>query len=134
MIGGGTRENMPTLNKILKRITPPNPMLQLILQLRNRLPDNIRQEIDQAGPRLHLRPVGREREPVLGHLQQRDAQGPDIRRDGVGLALDALGRHVVRRPDEGIGVALGAEFPAHAEIAQFDLSVAAQEDVRGLDV
>ena len=46
----------------------------------------------------------------------------------------ALGGHVVGGTDEGVGVALGAEFTADAKVAEFDLPVAAQENVGGFDV
>ena len=109
-------------------------MLLLILQLRNRLPHNIRQEINQACPRLNLRPIRWERKAVLRNFEQRDAKGPNVRGDGVGLAGDALGGHVVGRADEGVGVAFGPEFATDAEVAEFDLAVAAEEDVGRFDV
>lgn len=46
----------------------------------------------------------------------------------------ALGGHVVGSADEGVGIALGAELAADAEVAKFDLAVAAEEDVGGFDV
>ncbi len=98
------------------------------------MPHDIRQQIDQSRLRLHLRPVGWEGEAVLGHLEQGHAEGPDVRGDGVGLARDALGRHVVGGADEGVGVAFGAEFAADAEVAEADLARAGEEDVGGFDV
>jgi hypothetical protein len=109
-------------------------MIRLILQLRDRLPHNIRQQINQPGSRLHLGAVSGERKPVLCNLQQRDTQRPHIGGDGVGLALDPLGRHVVGSADEGVGIAFGAELAADAKVAEFDLAVAAEEDVGGFDV
>ncbi len=128
------RKHVPALDEILKVLTPPNPLLHLILQLRNRLSDDIRQEIDQSGSRLHLRAIGWKRETMLGDLEQGDAERPDVRGDGVRLTGDALGSHVVRRADEGVCVALCAEFAADSEIAEFDLAVAAEEDVGWFDV
>lgn len=131
--GGKDRiQNIPTLNKVLKTVAPPN--ILLILQLRNRLPHDIRQQIDQARLRLHLRPVRGEGEPVLRYFEERDAEGPDVRGDGVGLARDALGGHVVGGADEGVGVVFGAVFAADAEVAEADLPAAGEEDVGGFDV
>ena len=123
-----------TLDEILEAIPPLDIILRFIFQFRNRLPHDIRQQIDQAGARLHLRPVGGEGEAVLRDFQQGDAERPHVRRDGVGLALDALGGHVVGRADEGGGFALCAEFAGDAEVAELDLAVAAEEDVGRLDV
>ena len=129
-----TGYNSRALNEVFESLTPFNPMLLFIFQLRNRLPHNISQQINQPCPRLHLRPIGRERKPVLRDFEQGDAQGPDVGGDGVGLAGDALGGHVVGGADEGVGVAFGAEFAADAEVAELDLTVAAEEDVGGFDV
>ena len=71
---------------------------------------------------------------MLRDLEQGHAQGPDVRGDGVGLAGDALWGHVVRGADERVGVAFGAELAANAEVAEFDLAVAAEENVGGFDV
>ena len=71
---------------------------------------------------------------MLGDLEQGDAQRPHVRGDGVGLARDALGRHVVRGADEGVGVTACAELAADSEVAEFHLTVAAEEDVGGFDV
>jgi len=125
---------VPAFNKILKALTPLNTMIRLILQLRNRLPHNVRQQINQPGPGLHLRAIRGKGKAVLCHLQQSDTQRPHVGGDGVGLALDALGRHVVGCADEGVGIAFGAEFAADAKVAEFDLAVAAEEDVGRLDV
>lgn len=70
----------------------------------------------------------------MGHLEQGDAEGPDVRGDGVGLARDALGCHVVGGTDEGVGVAFRAELAADAEVAEADLARAGKEDVGGFDV
>lgn len=71
---------------------------------------------------------------MLGHFQQGDAEGPDIGGDGVGLARDSFGCHVVGCADEGVGVAFGAKFTTDAEIAEADETRAGEEDVGGFDV
>lgn len=126
--------NIPAFNKVLETITPLDPRLRLILQLRNRLPHNIRQQINQSSPRLHLRPIGREGKAVLRDLQQRNTSRPNIRSNRVTLTRDPLRRHVVRRPDESVRVTFRAELSADAKITQLDLAVAAEQDVTRLDV
>jgi hypothetical protein len=120
------RVYVPAFHEILEALTPLDTMHRLILQLRDRLPHNVGQQINQPGPGLHLGAIGGEGKAVLGHLQQGDAQRPHVRGDGVGLALDPLRRHVVRGADEGVGIAFGAELAADAKVAQFDLPVAAE--------
>ena len=71
---------------------------------------------------------------MLRDFEQGDAERPDVGGDGVGLAGDALGRHVVGCADEGVCVAFGAEFAADAEVAELDAAGAAEEDVGGFDV
>ena len=70
-------------------------MVWFILQFRDGLADNVGEEIDESRLGLHLRSVGGKGKTVLSDLQQSDTQGPYVRGDGVGLAGDALGRHVV---------------------------------------
>lgn len=50
------------------------------------------------------------------------------------MTRDALRSHVVGCADEGVGVALGPELAANAKVAEFDLTVAAKENVGGLDI
>lgn len=71
---------------------------------------------------------------MLGDFEEGDAQGPDVGGDGVGLARDALGGHVVGGADEGVGVAFGAEFAGDAEVAEADEALAGEEDVGGFDI
>ena len=71
---------------------------------------------------------------MLRDLEQRHAEGPDVAGDGVALARDALGRHVVAGADKSVGVAAGAELAADAKVAELDGAVAAEEDVGGFDV
>ena len=130
----GARGYVPALDEILEVVRPLDARLGLILQLRDRLPHDVGEQIDQARPGLHLGPVGGEGEAVLGDLQERDARAPHVGGDGVALARDTLRGHVVGRADEGVCVAFRSELAAHAEVAQLDLAVAAQEDVAGLDV
>ena len=121
-------------DEILEAIPPLDVVLRLVFQLRDRLPHDIREQIDEAGARLHFGAVGREGEAVLRDLQKGDAERPYVRRDGVGLSLDALRGHIVGCADEGSGFALGAEFAGYAEVAELDLAVAAEEDVGRFDV
>lgn len=132
------KKNIPAIDKVFEIGRPFEfrflPVRRLILQLGKRLPDNILDDIDQTGPGLHLGPVGREGKAVLGNFEEGDAEGPDVRGDGVGLAGDALGRHVVGCADEGIGIATGAELAADTEVTQLHLSIATEEDIGGLDI
>lgn len=119
-------ENSPAINKVLEIIRPANPMIRLIFQLRDRLADDVSKKIDQTGARLHFSPVGREWESMLGDLEQRHSKGPDIGGDSVRLACDSLRCHVIRCSNEGVGIALGAEFAADAKVAEFHLTVTTQ--------
>ena len=71
---------------------------------------------------------------MLSDFKKRDAQRPDIGCNGVGLACYPFRRHVVGCTNEGIGIALGPEFPADPKIAKLDLAVAAKKDVGRFDV
>lgn len=124
----------PAFDEILKVVGPVNAILRLVLQLRDRLTHDVREQVDEAGARLHLRSVGREWESMLGHFQQRDAQRPHIRRDGVRLARDPFRSHVVRRADERVGIAFRAELAADPEVAELNLAVSTEQDVRWLDI
>lgn len=126
--------NIPTLDEIFEAFAPFDAVLGFVLEFGDWLPDDVREEIDQAGAGLYLGAVGGEGKPVLGDFEEGDAQRPDVGSDGVGLAGDAFRRHVVGGADKGVGVAAGAERPADAKIAQFHLTVAAKEDVGGLDI
>ncbi len=137
--GRGKREErrgdgIPALNKVLEVGTPQDVRLRLVLELRDGLPDDVRQQVDQTGLGLHLSPVRGEREPVLSNLEQGHAGRPDIRGDGVRLARDALGRHVVAGSDEGIRLAFGTEVAGNAKVAQLDGAIAAEENVAWFDV
>lgn len=126
--------DIPAFNKVFKVVAPKNPVVRLILEFRDWLANNISQEVNQYRFGLHFCAVSRERETMLGNLEQRHTQRPDVRRDGIRLARDPLGRHIVRRADKRVGIALGPKFAADPEIAQFDLSVAAEQDIRWFDV
>lgn len=65
--------DLPALNEILEHVTPLQPLLLLILQLRNWLAHNVCQEIDESSSRVHLRAVRRKREAVLRDFEQGDA-------------------------------------------------------------
>ena len=89
---------LPAFNKVLEVVAPFNLWLvavrRLILELRQRLPNNVLDNINETRPRLHLRAVCREGESVLRDLQECHAQGPDVGVDRVRLAGDALWCHV----------------------------------------
>ena len=125
---------VPALNEIFEVFAPLDPILLLILQLRNRLSHYISKQINQSRLRLHFRAIGGEREAVLSHFQKCDTEGPDVGGDGVRFTSDALRGHIVRGADEGIGIPFGAKFTANAEVAQADLTGAGQEDVGRFDV
>lgn len=74
---------------------------------------------------MHFRAVGGEGEAVLGDFEECDTKGPYVRGYGITLSGYALGGHVVGSADEGVGIALGAELAADAEVAKFDLAAAA---------
>ena len=77
---------IPALNEVLEILSPLNPstmLIHLVLQLRYRLPDDVRQEVDEACPWLHLTAIGGEREAMLCHLEQGNAQAPYVGGDGI---------------------------------------------------
>ena len=137
-MGEGEGGRLPALDKVLERVAPLDlgfiAVSRLVLQLRQRLAHDVLDDVDESGARLHLGPVGREREPVLRDLQQRHAERPDVRVDGVGLPGDPFRRHVVRGSDESVRIPSRSELAAYAKVAQLDLPVPAQQDVRWLDV
>lgn len=112
-----SRGDVPALDEILEILTPLDPILFLVLQLRDRLPHDISKQINQPRFRLHFRAVGGERKAVLRDFQKGDAEGPNVRGDGVGFASDALRCHVVGGANEGVGVPFGTEFAADSEVA-----------------
>lgn len=151
--GGGRPQDSPASHKVLKVVTPLDAELGLVLQLRDGLSHNVGEQVDQPGPGVAATILRlAERKAVLGHFEQCNAQRPHVRRDCVRKTLDSLGlqpthesahqkseggerehcthRHVVRRPDKGVGIALGADQLARdAKVAQFHLAAAGQEDV-----
>lgn len=80
---GGIAQYIPALNKIFETIGPADAVLRLILQLGDRLADNIGQEVDQTGARLHLSTVGREGEAMLCDFEQSYTERPNVRCDRV---------------------------------------------------
>jgi hypothetical protein len=50
------------------------------------------------------------------------------------LTRDTFGGHVVGCTDKGVGIALCTELATDTEIAELDLTVAAEEDVGRFDV
>ena len=105
-----TSQYVPALNEVLEVLRPLDAVIRLILQLRNRLAYNIRQQVNQSCPRIHLRPIRRERETMLCHFQQRHPQTPHITRDRITLARNTLRRHVITRPNECICIALRSKL------------------------
>lgn len=146
--------HLPACNKVFKVVAPLDPKLWLIFELRNRLPHNVREQVNQPRPCMPpsiLRLP--ERKPVLCNLEQRHAQRPDIRRDGIRVALDAFRLfstsaiksrqrkhchtycHIVRRPNERIRISLGSDkLPRHAKIAQLHLPAPSDEDIRRFNI
>ena len=129
-----TSEHVPTLNEVLEVLTPLDLLVRLVLQLGNRLTDNVRQQIDQTSTWLHFRAVRREGEAVLRDLKQCNTERPDVGCDGIRLPCDTFGRHVVRCADESVGIALGAELATHTKVAEFDIAATCEKDIAGLDV
>lgn len=125
---------IPAVDEILKIVRPANPTCRFILKLRDRLTDNVRKEVDQTGARLHFGTIGWEGEAMLGHFEEGNTKRPDIRGDGIRLSGDSFGGHIVRGSDEGIGIALGAEFATDAKVAELHLAIPAQENVGRFDI
>ena len=65
--------SLRALDKILETLTPFDAVFFFILQLRNRLPHDIGQEIYQTCSWLHFRPVRWEWEAVLRDFEKSDA-------------------------------------------------------------
>nr|POE88384.1 hypothetical protein CFP56_11613 [Quercus suber] len=130
----GQKEGVPALDVVFEVVRPGELDLRFVLELGDGLAHDVGEEVDEAGARVHLGAVGGEGEAVLRDFQQRHAERPDVRGDGVGLPGDAFGGHVVGGADEGVGVAFGAELAADAEVAELDLALAREQDVAGLDV
>jgi hypothetical protein len=126
--------DLPAFDKVLEVIAPEDVIRGFVLQFGNRLSNDVGEEIDQSSTWLVDGAVRREREPVLGDFEQRNAGRPDVGRDGVRLASDTLGSHVIRGPDEGIGLALCTEIARHAEVAKLNVSVPADQDIGRFDV
>jgi len=126
--------SLPALDEVLEVLAPVDVGTWLVLELGDRLPDNVGEQIDQACARLHLRPIGREGEPVLGNLQKSHARRPDIGCDGIALARDTFRRHVIAGANEGVCLALSPKVSRNTKVAELDLAVPAKEDVGGFDV
>ncbi len=117
--------HVPTFDEVFETLAPIDTLGWFIFELRYRLSDDVSEQVYQSSPWLHFRAVCREWEPMLSDFQQRDAERPDVRSDGVGLAGDPLGCHVVGCPDERVGVTLCAEFAADSKVTELHLAVAA---------
>lgn len=66
-------EHVPALNKVLEVLTPFDFLIGLVLQLGDRLTDDIRQQIDETGTWLHFRAVRWEGEAMLCDFKQCNA-------------------------------------------------------------
>ncbi len=64
----------PALDEILEVLAPIYALFFLVLELRYGLSDDIRQEVDEPSPWLHLCSVCWKRKAVLRHFEQRDSQ------------------------------------------------------------
>lgn len=126
--------NVPTLDEVLEVVTPSELVFGLVLQLRNWLPHDVRKQIDETSPRVHLCAICWKWETMLSNLKQSDAQAPDIARDCVALTRDSLRCHVVTRADESVRVALGAKLATNTKITKLYLSLASEQNIRRLDV
>ena len=126
--------HIPALNEIFKVVSPLDIILRFVLELGNRLSNDISQEINKTSTRLEFRSICGEWKPMLCCLEQGHTKRPDVRGDCVRLAGDTLRCHVVGRADERVCVAFCAEFAAHAKIAEFNLAIAAEKDVGRFDV
>lgn len=68
----------PALDKVLEVVAPEDVGRRFVFEFRNRLPDNIGEEVDQPSTGLVDGAVSWEGEPVLGNLEQRDTRRPDV--------------------------------------------------------
>ena len=71
---------------------------------------------------------------MLGDFEQGDAKRPDVRGDGVGLARDTLGGHIVGCANEGVGITLSAKLATDTEIAEPDLAGAGKKNIGWFDI
>ena len=72
----------------------------------------------------------------LGHLEERDAEGPDVGGRAVGPRLDELGRHPQRRADDRRTFRVRRDRGRHPEVAELDAPAigGGEQDVARLDV
>ena len=88
-----------------------------------------------AQHRLHSVVDVRVRGDSVRHLQNGDAERPDVRRPVVGRATNHLRRHPVRRSHQRRALrALLREHDGTAEVGDLDVTVLVQKDVDALDV
>lgn len=79
--------------------------------------------------------IGVERRLAHKQLVNEHAQGPEVRGGIIGLLIDQLGGHVERGAlDRGEHLGVVGHGSSESEIAQFDDSVGANEDILGLHV
>lgn len=71
---------------------------------------------------------------MLCDFQQSHTQGPDVGSDGIRLSSNSFRCHVVGGTNKSIGVAFGAELAADTEVAEFDLTITAEEDIGRFDI
>jgi hypothetical protein len=72
----------------------------------------------------------------LRHLEERDAEGPDVSGRAVGAGLDELGRHPQRRADDRRTFRVRCDRGGHPEVAELDAPAigGGEQDVARLDV
>lgn len=62
--------NSPALDEVFEVLAPFELVFRLILEFRDRLPDNVCQKINETSPRIHLCAVCGKWKSVLRHLQK----------------------------------------------------------------
>ena len=61
---------LPAFDEVLETFTPLDSRLGLVLEFRDGLPDNVGQEVNQPSLWVHLCPIRREGEAMLGHFKE----------------------------------------------------------------
>mmetsp|Transcript_42969 Transcript_42969/g.108492 ORF Transcript_42969/g.108492 Transcript_42969/m.108492 type:complete len:208 (-) Transcript_42969:467-1090(-) len=74
------------------------------------------------------------RRHAVGHLDESDAQRPDVGLAVVGLAVEHLGAHEERRADGGLRLGGLGELRAHAKVGDLELAAVRQQQVVRLEV
>jgi len=138
----------PASYKVLEIIAPLNSELGLILQFGDRLPHNVCEQVNQSRTSMSTAILClAEWKPVLCYFEQSNTQRPNIGGDCIRKTLDSFRlrdinkksmtkenvhtyRHVVRGPNECVGISLRAnKFAGDTKVAQFHLTTSSQENV-----